>query len=337
MSERHIENVLEASLLAAGRALKLDELMKPFLAENVTPERSELRAALVRLAESLEGRGIELVEVASGFRLQVRSSYSQQIAALFSERPPRYSRALLETLALIAYRQPITRGEIEDIRGVAVSTNVIRTLLEREWVRVLGHREVPGRPALYGTTATFLDYFGLKSLEQLPPLAELRDPDLPSGDLFAPLVAAEVETSSGEISTEDIAAESPASDVSAADASEPEETVSEATVGEETPSEEIAAEKTPPEETATEVSAAEQTSADDSMARAEVSAAMPGEDRVDLAATVRDSPERDADEVSTPDSSADARDVLGTHDARVANEPPHNDDPDATDVAERER
>ena len=137
----------------------------------------------------MNGRGIELVEVASGYRLQVREQYSPWLGGLFSERPPRYSRALLETLALIAYRQPITRGEIEDVRGVVVSSNIIKTLMEREWIRVLGHREVPGRPALYGTTREFLDHFGLKSLEGLPPLAAIRDLDQMEPDLFAPAPA----------------------------------------------------------------------------------------------------------------------------------------------------
>jgi segregation and condensation protein B len=136
-----------------------------------------VRKALIALAEDCEGRPMELVEVASGFRLQVRKEFSQRLSRLWQERPTRYSRALLETLALIAYRQPITRGEIENVRGVTVNPNIIRTLAERGWIRVVGHREVPGHPELLGTTRDFLDYFGLKSLDELPSLAALRDMD----------------------------------------------------------------------------------------------------------------------------------------------------------------
>ena len=177
--------ILEAALLAAGRPLSVDDLVTLFDGQSDAPDREQIRAALSALDDALGERAVELVRVASGYRLQVRKEYSQYLGGLFSERPPRYSRALLETLALIAYRQPITRGEIEEVRGVAVSSNIIRTLLEREWIRSLGHREVPGRPALYGTTRTFLDHFGLKSLDGLPPLSELRDSDQVAQDLFA--------------------------------------------------------------------------------------------------------------------------------------------------------
>ena len=189
MTPDALVNVLEAAMLAAGRALTLEDFLALFTGSADAPDRKQLRDALAQLGESLGGRGIELVEVASGFRLQVREEYSPWLAGLFSERPPRYSRALLETLALIAYRQPITRGEIEDVRGVAVSSNIVKTLMEREWIRVLGHREVPGRPALYGTTREFLDHFGLTSLEGLPPLADIRDLDQVEPDLFAPAPA----------------------------------------------------------------------------------------------------------------------------------------------------
>jgi len=185
MTPERLGKVLEAALLAAGRPLALDDFLALFEGADEAPDRAALRDALAALAASLDGRALELAEVASGYRLQVRQEYSPWLAGLFAERPPRYSRALLETLALIAYRQPITRGEIEDVRGVAVGTNIIKTLMEREWIRVLGHREVPGRPALYGTTRQFLDHFGLKSLDALPPLAELRDPDQVEPDLFA--------------------------------------------------------------------------------------------------------------------------------------------------------
>jgi segregation and condensation protein B len=169
-----LQRVVEAILLAAGRPLSQDQLLSLFTEEE-RPERAELRGALEALAESYSGRGIALVEVGSGYRIQIRQEMQPWVSRLWEEKPSRYSRALLETLALIAYRQPITRGDIEDVRGVTVSTSIMKTLLERDWIRVVGHREVPGRPAMYGTTKQFLDYFNLKNLEQLPTLAELRD------------------------------------------------------------------------------------------------------------------------------------------------------------------
>lgn len=169
-----LKHIVEAALLAAGRPLSLDALQGLF-GEIGGPDKSELRAALQDLTEDYAGRGIEVVEVASGWRIQVGQACSPWVSRLWDERPARYSRALMETLALIAYRQPITRGEIEDIRGVAVSSNIVKTLMEREWIRVVGQRDVPGRPSLYGTTREFLDYFGLRSLDELPTLAELRD------------------------------------------------------------------------------------------------------------------------------------------------------------------
>jgi segregation and condensation protein B len=168
-----LKNIIEAALLAADRPLSIDQLGKLF-DENGRPPREEIRRVLEALVAEWEGRGIELKEIHSGFRFQVCRELMPWISRLWEERPPRYSRALLETLALIAYRQPITRAEIEEIRGVSVSSSIMRTLQEREWVRVLGHREVPGRPALYGTTPKFLDHFNLKSLNELPPLAEIK-------------------------------------------------------------------------------------------------------------------------------------------------------------------
>ncbi|MFC0710198.1 SMC-Scp complex subunit ScpB [Azorhizophilus paspali] len=165
--------LLEAWLLAAGRPLSLERLGELF-EEGERPEPARLRDALAILARSCQGRAFELKEVASGYRLQVRERFAPWVGQLWEERPQRYSRALLETLALIAYRQPISRGEIEAVRGVAVSSNIIRTLQEREWVRVVGYREVPGWPALFATTRAFLDHFNLKSLDELPPLAVLR-------------------------------------------------------------------------------------------------------------------------------------------------------------------
>jgi segregation and condensation protein B len=172
----NLKNIVEAALLAAGRPVSLDGLQALF-GEIEAPSKPELRSVLHELADDYQGRGIEVVEVATGWRIQVGQACSPWVSRLWDEKPARYSRALMETLALIAYRQPITRGEIEDIRGVSVSTNIVKTLLEREWVRVVGQRDVPGRPSLYGTTREFLDYFGLKSLDELPTLAELRDLD----------------------------------------------------------------------------------------------------------------------------------------------------------------
>jgi segregation and condensation protein B len=174
MNEHELKYIIEATLLAAGRPVSNQQLLDLF-DERSRPTPEQLQTALGMLAADYEQRGIELVEVASGWRIQVRPRMSEIVSRLWQERPSRYSRALLETLALIAYRQPITRSEIEEIRGVAVSSTIMRTLQERNWIRVVGHREVPGRPELLGTTREFLDYFGLKSLDQLPTLAELKD------------------------------------------------------------------------------------------------------------------------------------------------------------------
>jgi segregation and condensation protein B len=171
-----LKNVVEAALLAAGRPLGLDALVALF-PDHDPPERSALRDAIERLTAEYAERGVQVRQVGSGWRIEVRSDYAPWISRLWEEKPPRYSRALLETLALIAYRQPITRGEIEGIRGVSVSTSIMKTLQEREWVRVVGHRDVPGKPALYATTRAFLDYFGLKGLDELPTLAEIKDLD----------------------------------------------------------------------------------------------------------------------------------------------------------------
>ncbi|UCC56464.1 MAG: SMC-Scp complex subunit ScpB [Gammaproteobacteria bacterium] len=174
MDTDKLKQIAEAVLLAAGRPLTLDQLLAMF-PEAERPERADMRKALSALEADFESRGIQLVQVASGYRVQVREEMQPWVSRLWEEKPSRYSRALLETLALIAYRQPITRGEIEEVRGVSVSTSIMRTLLEREWVRAVGHRDVPGHPAMYGTTRQFLDYFNLKSLDELPTLAELRD------------------------------------------------------------------------------------------------------------------------------------------------------------------
>ncbi len=171
------KRIIEAVLLAAGKpisVLQLDDIFDQGEGED-RPSRDDIRQALKELQEEYDGKGVELRQVASGFRFQVPQGFEPWIARLYNERPPRYSRALLETLSIIAYRQPVTRGEIEEIRGVAVSSHITKTLQEREWIRVLGHKDVPGKPAMFGTTREFLDYFNLKTLNDLPSLAELRD------------------------------------------------------------------------------------------------------------------------------------------------------------------
>jgi segregation and condensation protein B len=195
MEPQLVKRIVEAALLAAGQPMGLAQLTALF-AEGEPAAADAVAQAITELKADCAERGVELVEVASGFRFQVRQDVHPHVARLWTERQTRYSRALLETLALIAYRQPITRAEIEQIRGVVVSASIIRTLEEREWVRVVGHRDVPGRPALFGTTRQFLDYFNLKSLDELPPLAEIRDLEelepqlpLPDGLPSPPLVA----------------------------------------------------------------------------------------------------------------------------------------------------
>jgi len=174
VEQQELNNIVEAALLAAQQPLTLPMLAALFQeADEVSHDA--IARAIEELTEACEGRSIELVEVASGFRYQVRESVHPWIARLWAERQTKYSRALLETLALIAYRQPITRGEIEQVRGVTVATSIMHTLEEREWIRIVGYRDVPGKPALFGTTRQFLDYFNLKSLDQLPTLAEIRD------------------------------------------------------------------------------------------------------------------------------------------------------------------
>jgi segregation and condensation protein B len=220
MQVSELKLVLEAILLAAGRPLTLDQLLSMF-EESCRPERSELREAIGLLQADYADRGIELNEVGGGYRIQVRTSMQEWVGRLWEEKPARYSRALLETLALIAYRQPITRAEIEDVRGVTVSSSIMKTLQEREWVQVVGHRDVPGRPAMYGTTRQFLNYFNLKSLDGLPSLAELRDlnaigrdlqldlADIPGLELEA-AAPAEEDGEAGEVTAEAAAVPAPA-------------------------------------------------------------------------------------------------------------------------------
>lgn len=174
MDKTKLKNVVEAALMCAGQPLEPNDILR-LLDEQDRPSRKELSAVIDELAADFDGRAVELKKVASGYRIQVRSEYSEWLGRLGGQRSPKYSRALLETLALVAYRQPVTRGEIESVRGVSVSSNIVRTLLERGWVRIVGHRDVPGRPAMLGTTKEFLDYFGLTSLDELPALSELKD------------------------------------------------------------------------------------------------------------------------------------------------------------------
>jgi segregation and condensation protein B len=223
MNDQYVKNVIEAALLAAGRPLTMDELVSVF-DERDGSNAGEVRSAIAALTADYETRGLELLEVASGFRIQIRAGVAEPVSRLWQERPAKYSRALLETLALVAYRQPITRGEIEQIRGVAVNPNIIKTLLERSWIRVVGHRDVPGKPELLGTTREFLDYFSLKKLDDLPTLAQLKELEdlrvqltLPGAD---PLVAAESSDATADATTN---ATDPTTDAAAAAADEDDE------------------------------------------------------------------------------------------------------------------
>ncbi len=177
MEIKKLKNILEAVLLAAERTLTVIQLEALFELDEERPTRDEVRKALHEMEEDFAPRGFELKHVASGYRLQVKQEFATWVGRLWEEKPARYTRALLETMALIAYRQPITRGEIEEVRGVSVSSNIIKTLLERDWIKVLGHKDVPGKPTLYGTTKEFLDYFNLQKLDELPTLAEIKDLD----------------------------------------------------------------------------------------------------------------------------------------------------------------
>jgi segregation and condensation protein B len=189
MTAEQLKNILEAALMTSNGPMSLNRFLSLFEKDAEQPERTEVKEALEQLQNDYEGRGVELKEVASGFRFQVRNEYAEWVNRLFDERPQRYSRALLETLAIIAYRQPITRGEIEDIRGVSISSSIIKTLQEREWIRIVGHRDVPGKPELLASTKQFLDYFNLKKLSDLPSLAEIKDFDKINPDLFEGLEA----------------------------------------------------------------------------------------------------------------------------------------------------
>lgn len=200
MSRERIKNIIEAALLVSERPLDITRLAVLFESgPSLRPKRDEIRAALLALRADYEGRGVELAEVASGFRFQARAEYAGWLQRLFEERPPRYSRALLETLAIIAYRQPVTRAEIEEIRGVGVGSGIVKTLQERGWIKAVGQRDVPGKPALLATTRAFLDYFNLKRLSDLPALADIRDFDSINPDLFEALKDKPPEPEHGEI------------------------------------------------------------------------------------------------------------------------------------------
>ena len=202
--QAQLKRILEGALLAAGEPLSIERLGMLF-AENERPTQPNIRSALKEMVDEYQGRGFELKEVASGWRFQVSQDLGPWVSRLWEEKPARYSRALLETLALMAYRQPVTRGEIEEVRGVSVSSNIIRTLLEREWIRVVGHRDVPGRPAMYATTKNFLDYFNLKTLSELPALADIRDLDKINAELnFADIAVGEADSKQAQGDMNDI-------------------------------------------------------------------------------------------------------------------------------------
>lgn len=187
MNQEQLKNIIEAALMVSDKPMSINRLLELFQKDVEEIEREEIMAAIQELQDDYQFRGIELTKVANGYRIQSRAEYADWINRLFDEKPPRYSRALLETLAIIAYRQPLTRAEIEDIRGVSVSSNIIKTLQEREWIRVVGHKDLPGKPELLATTKEFLDYFNLKTLSELPTLAEIKELNQLNPDLFASL------------------------------------------------------------------------------------------------------------------------------------------------------
>lgn len=187
MNQEQLKNIVEAALMVSEKPVSVSQLLALFENETDKPEKADIKTAIEQIMQDYEGRGIELKEVSSGYRVQVNGDYADWINHLFDDRPPRYSRALLETLAIIAYRQPVTRAEIEEIRGVSVSSNIIRTLQERSWIRVVGQRDIPGKPELLATSKEFLDYFNLKKLSELPALSEIKDFDQINPDLFEEL------------------------------------------------------------------------------------------------------------------------------------------------------
>ncbi len=213
MNHTEMKNIIEVVLMVSSRPLSIAAMRALFRKEGIPePEISEVRSAIEALRQDYEQRGVELVEVAGGFRFQARNDYASWVNHLFVERPSRYSRALLETLAIIAYRQPVTRSEIEEIRGVSVGSNIIRTLRERDWIKHVGHRDVPGHPALFATTKSFLDYFNLKRLSDLPPLAGIRDIDSVGADLFEGMEADQAAGKTDPPATEETSSDMPPQD-----------------------------------------------------------------------------------------------------------------------------
>lgn len=222
MNSELLKQVIEAALMAVNEPLSVTRLLTLFENEHEPPDREAIKTALAELQELYTDRGIELKEVASGFRFQVKPDCAEWVNRLFDEKPQRYSRALMETLAIIAYRQPLTRGEIEDIRGVSVSSNIVKTLQEREWVRIVGHRDVPGKPELLATTKQFLDYFNLKRLSDLPSLAEIKDFDQLNPDLFEAIEEENKEAADGEEENQQQAEAAGVDEVSEAESEETE-------------------------------------------------------------------------------------------------------------------
>ncbi|GGA04195.1 SMC-Scp complex subunit ScpB [Dyella caseinilytica] len=266
MQIEQLKAIIEAALLAASQPMTVAQLGELFVEEDEV-DRTHIAMALEMLVEDSQNRGVELREVGSGFRYQVRQDVHPWVSRMWSEKPSRYSRALLETLALIAYRQPITRPEIEQIRGVVVSSNIVKTLEEREWVRVVGHRDVPGKPALYGTTRSFLDYFNLKSLDELPPLSEIRDMEDPQlrldNEPFPPRVIKDLPIDPDAEAEDEAAAGEHAEEKQAEDQVHAEEAhTGEAAAHEDQADEAPANEAIVHEEPATETSVAEETHED---------------------------------------------------------------------------
>lgn len=202
MDKQKLSCIIEALLLASDKALSLEQIENLLHDDDDKVSKQDIKDVILALQADFAGRGMELKEIASGYRFQVRQDYAPWVSRLWEEKPSKYSRALLETLVLMAYRQPITRGEIESIRGVSVSSHIVKTLLEREWVRVIGHRDVPGKPAIYGTTREFLDYFNLKSLDELPPLSDIKDLDKIYPELALGVAAEETKTAEEQVATE---------------------------------------------------------------------------------------------------------------------------------------
>ena len=308
MNRTQLKNIIEAAIMTADTPASMDYLLRIFT-EDEQIGREEINAVLEELEAECETRGVELKQVASGYRYQAKQDLVKWLSRLDVERPSRYSRALLETLSLVVYRQPVTRAEIEDVRGVAVSSSIIKTLLEREWVRVVGHRDVPGKPALYGTTRQFLDYFNLKSLSELPPLAEIRSLDSIQSELELKMdgIAADGEAAN------DASAEQPASEAGEITASDVESDTTEEHVEEnleEDGGEQAAADETVNEHSDVESSQDEVSDVanEDEIVEQESSEPHVAEDSAEPENAETAAPE--ADVTSTDDESKDGEDPL---------------------------